>query len=109
MALIQASLGDEPRVEVKQFCGLLVDFAREVGATMLVRGLRVVADFDYEYQMTMMNRHLAPALETVFLLPSHETSFVSASLVREVARFGGDIDRFVHPAVAAALAHKRPR
>ena len=109
VALIQASLGDEPRVEVKQFSGLLVDFAREVGATMLVRGLRVVADFDYEYQMTMMNRHLAPALETVFLLPSHETSFVSASLVREVARFGGDIDRFVHPAVAAALAHKRPR
>lgn len=108
VTLIRASLGDEPRVVVKQFTGLLVDFAREVGATMLVRGLRVVADFDYEYQMTMMNRHLAPALETVFLLPSHETSFVSATLVREVARFGGDVGRFVHPAVADALARKRP-
>ena len=109
VALISASLADEPRIEVRQFQGLLVDFARDAGATMLVRGLRAVTDFEYEYQMAMMNRHLAPGLETVFLLPSHETSFVSASLVREVARFGGDVAPFVHPVVAQALAGKRPR
>ena len=109
VALIRASIADQDRIEVQQFQGLLVDFAREAGATMLVRGLRAVSDFEYEYQMAMMNRHLAPALETVFLLPSHETSFVSASLVREVARFGGDVSRFVHPAVVAALAGKRLR
>ena len=108
VALIAAAVGDEPRIEARQFQGLLVDFAREAGASMLVRGLRAVSDFEYEHQMAMMNRHLAPALETVFLLPSHETSFVSATLVREVARFGGDVSRFVHPAVAAALAAKRP-
>ena len=108
VALIAAAVGDEPRIEARQFQGLLVDFAREAGASMLLRGLRAVSDFEYEHQMAMMNRHLAPALETVFLLPSHETSFVSATLVREVARFGGDVSRFVHPAVAAALAAKRP-
>ena len=109
VALIQASVPDEGRIEVRQFDGLLVDFARQAGATMLVRGLRAVSDFEYEYQMALMNRHLAPSVETVFLLPSHETAFVSASLVREVARFGGDVSRFVHPAVARALAAKRPR
>ena len=107
VALITASVGDEPRIQVRQFQGLLVDFARSAGASMLVRGLRTASDFEYEYQMAMMNRYLAPALETVFLLPSHETAFVSASLVREVARFGGDVSRFVHPAVATALATKR--
>ena len=108
VALIAAVVDDEPRIQVRQFEGLLVDFARDAGASMLVRGLRGVSDFEYEYQMAMMNRHLAPTLETVFLLPSHETSFVSASLVREVSRFGGDVSRFVHPAVAKALAGKRP-
>jgi len=102
-ALLRRVIGDEPRVEVRQFGGLLVDFAREVGATLLIRGLRAVSDFEYEYQMALMNRHLSPSLETVFMIPSIDTTYISASLVREVARFGGPVTDLVHPAVAAAL------
>jgi pantetheine-phosphate adenylyltransferase len=80
-----------------------VDFARAKGATLLIRGLRAIADFEYEYQMALMNRHLAPALETVFMVPSLETSYISSSLVREVARFGGPLESLVHPHVATAL------
>ena len=101
--LIRASVGDDPRVEVRQFHGLLVDFARETGASMLIRGLRAVSDFEYEFQMALMNRHLSPSLETVFMVPSLDTTYISSSLVREVARFGGDIEGLVHPAVADAL------
>ena len=101
--LIQASVGDDPRVEVRQFHGLLVDFARDTGASMLIRGLRAVSDFEYEFQMALMNRHLSPSLETVFMVPSLDTTYISSSLVREVARFGGDIDGLVHPSVADAL------
>ena len=104
--LIRAALADESRVEVRQFSGLLVDFAREVKAKLLIRGLRAVSDFEYEYQMALMNRHLAPGLETVFMVPSLDTTYISASLVREVARFGGEIGDLVHPAVAAALRQK---
>lgn len=106
--LIRATLNSNPRVEVRQFSGLLVDFAREVGATVLIRGLRAVSDFEYEYQMALMNRHLSPGLETVFMVPSLDTTYISASLVREVARFGGEIGDLVHPAVAAALRAKYP-
>ena len=102
-ALIREAVGSNPRVEVRQFTGLLVECARDVGARMLVRGLRAVSDFEYEYQMALMNRHLAPGLETVFLLPSLETTYVSSSLVRDVARFGGDVSGLVHPAVEKAL------
>jgi pantetheine-phosphate adenylyltransferase len=87
---------------------LVVDFAREAGAKVILRGLRAVADFEYEYQMALMNRHLAEGLETVFMVPSLQVSYVSSSLVREVARFGGDIDKLVHPAVAKALRAKFP-
>ena len=105
--LIRATLNDRAaRVEVRQFSGLLVDFAREVGAQLLIRGLRAVSDFEYEYQMALMNRHLSPGLETVFMVPSLDTTYISASLVREVARFGGQIDDLVHPAVAVALRDK---
>lgn len=103
---LQATLGGEARVEVRQFNGLLVDFAQQTGATLFIRGLRAVSDFEYEYQMALMNRHLAPSLETVFMVPSLETTYISASLVREVARFGGRLDGLVHPAVAAALREK---
>ncbi len=103
---IRAAVGEEPRVEVREFRGLLVDFARDVGATLVIRGLRAVSDFEYEYQMALMNRHLSPALETVFLVPSLETTYISSSLVREVARFGGDVSGLVHPAVQAALREK---
>ena len=104
--LIRLSVENDPRVEVKSFHGLLVDFARDAGAGMLIRGLRAVGDFEYEFQMALMNRHLAPELETVFMVPSLETSYISASLVREVARFRGDVDDLVHPTVAAALQQK---
>ncbi len=108
VALVREVMAAEPRVTVRQLDGrLLVDVAREVGATLLVRGLRGVTDFDYEYQMGMMNRHLSPGLETIFLLPSHATSFISSTLVREIGHLGGDISELVHPAVAAALARKR--
>jgi pantetheine-phosphate adenylyltransferase len=106
IGLIRAALEDDPRIEVRSFRGLVVDFAREAGAQIVLRGLRAVADFEYEYQMALMNRHLAPTLETMFMVPSLEVSYVSSSLVREVARFGGDIDALVHPAVAKALRAK---
>jgi pantetheine-phosphate adenylyltransferase len=104
VALIRSAVGDDPRVEVREFGGLLVDFARAVGACLFIRGLRAVADFEYEFQMALMNRHLAPGVETVFMVPSLDTTYISSSLVREVARFGGDISGLVHPTVAAALA-----
>ncbi|HEX7123675.1 MAG TPA: pantetheine-phosphate adenylyltransferase [Gemmatimonadaceae bacterium] len=103
VGFLRTALGDEPRVEVREFSGLLVNFAREIGAQVLIRGLRAVSDFEYEYQMALMNRHLAPDIETVFMVPSVETTYVSASLVREVARFGGRLDGLVHPEVARAL------
>ena len=106
--LIRAAVNNNPRVEVRQFSGLLVNLAREVGAKVLIRGLRAVSDFEYEYQMALMNRHLSPGLETVFMVPSLDTTYISASLVREVARFGGEISDLVHPAVAAALGEKYP-
>ena len=106
--LIRAAVNNSARVEVRQFRGLLVDFAREVGAKVLIRGLRAVSDFEYEYQMALMNRHLSPGLETVFMVPSLDTTYISASLVREVAQFGGEIGDLVHPAVAAALREKYP-
>jgi pantetheine-phosphate adenylyltransferase len=101
--LIRGAVADEPRVEVRQLDGLLVDFARTVGARLLVRGLRAVSDFEYEFQMALMNRHLSPDLETIFMVPSLDLTYVSSSLVREVARFGGDVGGLVHPSVEAAL------
>jgi pantetheine-phosphate adenylyltransferase len=101
-ALIREAVPDA-RVEVRMFRGLLVDFARQCDATLVIRGLRVVADFDYEMQMALMNRHLAPDLETVFMVPSLETTYISSSLVKQVAQFGGDVSGLVPPNVAAAL------
>ena len=101
--LIEHSLDGEPRVEVREFSGLLVDFAREIGATMSIRGLRAVSDFEYEYQMALMNRHLFPTLETLFMVPSVDLTFISSSLVREIARFDGDLSTLVHPEVARTL------
>lgn len=106
VALIQKTVADEPRVEVRQFEGLLVDFARASGIKMIIRGLRAVSDFEYEYQMALMNRHLGAEIETVFMIPSLDTTHVSSSLVREVARFGGDVSTLVHPVVAEALKLK---
>ncbi|MFL5577489.1 MAG: pantetheine-phosphate adenylyltransferase [Gemmatimonadaceae bacterium] len=106
IAFIRAAVGDEPRIEVRKFDGLLVDFAREIGARLLIRGLRAVSDFEYEFQMALMNRHLSPEIETVFMVPSLETTYISSSLVRQVAQFRGDVDGLVHPKVAHALAER---
>lgn len=103
---IREAVGDDPRVEVHQFQGLLVDFAHQMGARLFIRGLRAVSDFEYEYQMALMNRHLSSDQETVFMVPSLDTTYISASLVREVARFGGKLEGLVHPSVAEALRQK---
>lgn len=106
VALAKAAVGTDARIEVRSFDGLLVDFAREIGASMIVRGLRYVSDFEYEYQMALMNRKLAGAIETVFLVPAFDMTYLSSSLVREVARYGGDVSTLVHPTVLAALKQK---
>jgi pantetheine-phosphate adenylyltransferase len=106
MALIRATAPDEPRIDVRSFTGLLVDFAADVGARLIIRGLRAVSDFEYEFQMALMNRHLSGSLETVFMSPSLDTTYISSSIVREVARFGGDLSGLVHPEVAEALRAK---
>ncbi len=97
-------------VEVAGFHSLLAHFVHEIGAGVLLRGLRAVSDFEYEFQLASMNRHLIPDVETLFLTPAEQHSFISSSLVREVARLGGDVSGFVHPAVAQALSNrwKRP-
>jgi pantetheine-phosphate adenylyltransferase len=109
LALLQAAVGDDPRVAFESFDGLLAEFAKTVGASIVVRGLRAVSDFEYEFQMALMNRQLHPSLETVFLVPAVDLTYLSSSLVREVARFGGDVSALVHPAVAAALARRYGR
>lgn len=90
-------------VEVVGFSGLLAHFVGEVGAGVLLRGLRAVSDFEYEFQLASMNRHLIPEVETLFLTPAEQYGFISSSLVREISRLGGDVSGFVPPAVAKAL------
>jgi pantetheine-phosphate adenylyltransferase len=104
--LIRLSTADQKCVEVTQFEGLLVDFAKRVGASLNIRGLRAVSDFEYEFQMALMNRHLSEGFETVFMVPSVETTYISSSVVREVAQHHGNLTALVHPAVADALARK---
>ena len=99
-------LADLRNVEVVGFTGLLIDFARQQNARVVVRGLRAVSDFEYEFQLAGMNRNLDPNMETVFLTPSEQHMFISATLVREIAIFGGDISKFVHPIVSAKLASR---
>ncbi len=105
--MIRASVDGDPRVEVDAFEGLLVDYAHRRGARVLIRGLRAIADFEYEFQFAHMNRHLAADVETVFLMTSEESFYVSSSLVKEVAAMGGDIKGLVPAAVADALRRKR--
>jgi len=110
VALAREALTEFDNVEVLGFDSLLAHFVREVGAAVLLRGLRAVSDFEYEFQLASMNRHLIPEVETLFLTPAEQHSFISSSLVREVARLGGDVSGFVPPAVARALSArwKRP-
>jgi pantetheine-phosphate adenylyltransferase len=106
LAMLRETVGEDPRVSFESFQGLLAEFAKRVGATTIVRGLRAVSDFEYEFQMALMNRQLHPSLETVFLVPAVDLTYLSSSLVREVARFGGDVGALVHPVVAKALARR---
>jgi len=99
-------LGDLPNVEVHGFSGLLLDFLKEQDARIVVRGLRAVSDFEYEFQMAGMNRRLYPEVETVFLTPGDEFMFLSATMVREIALLGGDVSKFVQPTVQARLQNK---
>ncbi|KGM50961.1 phosphopantetheine adenylyltransferase [Lysobacter concretionis Ko07 = DSM 16239] len=101
--LARDALGHHPNVEVRGFDSLLAHFVAKLGAGVLLRGLRAVSDFEYEFQMASMNRHLIPDVETLFLTPAEQYSFISSSLVREIARLGGDVSGFVPPAVADAL------
>jgi pantetheine-phosphate adenylyltransferase len=104
LELARASLADMDNVEVASFSGLLVDFVRDQGTNLVLRGLRAVSDFEYEFQLAGMNRVMSPDLETVFLTPSEQYMFISASMVREIARLGGNVEAFVPAVVAARLA-----
>ena len=107
--LARNALAGHDNVEVRGFDTLLAHFVRESGGGVLLRGLRAVSDFEYEFQMASMNRHLIPEVETLFLTPAEKYSFISSSLVREIARLGGDVSGFVTPEVAAALLAIRRR
>lgn len=104
--LIRQAVPDIKGLEVMSFEGLLVDFARQEKADAVIRGLRAVSDFEYEFQMALMNRSLDENLETIFLVPSQENIYLSSRIVKEVAHLGGNIDRFVPPVVREALAKK---
>ncbi len=106
ISLVEKAVADLDNVSVCGFKGLLVDLAKEKNATVLLRGLRAVSDFEYEFQLANMNRQLAPDVESLFLTPSQKYSFISSTLVREVASLGGDVSRFVPPVVLTELLNK---
>ena len=101
--LAREVLADIPGVEVSGYDGLTVDFARQHGLGVMIRGLRAVSDFEYEFQLATMSRQIAREVETVFMTPTEQFSFISSSMIREIAMLGGDVSRFVHPVVEAAL------
>jgi len=107
--MIREVTSDLPSVEIQSFSGLLVNFVRKVDAAAVVRGIRAVSDFEYEFQMALMNRELAPDAETIFMMPAVEYSYVSSRLIKEVFRLGGEIDRLVPPLVLQRLADRFPR
>jgi pantetheine-phosphate adenylyltransferase len=106
VTMARDSLAEIPNVEVIGFDTLLVDCARTSGATVILRGLRAVSDFEFEFQLAGMNRHLGPEIETMFLTPSEKYAFISSSLIREIARLGGDVSSFVPEQVGVALRQK---
>ncbi|HEX9772655.1 MAG TPA: pantetheine-phosphate adenylyltransferase [Steroidobacteraceae bacterium] len=103
VALTRAVLSDLPEVEVTGYSGLTVDFATKHGLNVIMRGLRAVSDFEFEFQLATMSRHLSDKVETVFLTPTEQFNFVSSTLIREIASLGGNVSEFVHPLVADAL------
>ena len=106
VSMIAQAFANEPRVIPMEFTGLLVNFAREQRARIIIRGLRAVSDFEYEFQMALMNRQLWREIETIFLAPDEHYSYLSASLIREIASLGGDVAQFVQPHVLEALRQK---
>ncbi|WP_405235178.1 pantetheine-phosphate adenylyltransferase [Lentisalinibacter orientalis] len=108
VALAEAVLADIPGVEVMGYEGLTIDFARQHDLGAIIRGLRAVSDFEYEFQLANMNRHLTDEVETVFLTPTERYTYISSSLVREIAMLGGDVGEFVSPVVEKALLERRP-
>ncbi|MGI9344177.1 MAG: pantetheine-phosphate adenylyltransferase [Gammaproteobacteria bacterium] len=107
--LARVVLADHPNVSVEGYEGLTVDFAERNDLRVIIRGLRAVSDFEYEFQLASMNRHLQEKVETIFLTPTDEYSFLSSTLVREIALLGGDVTKFVHPQVGRALHDLRAR
>jgi pantetheine-phosphate adenylyltransferase len=103
VSLIRDTYADNPRVEVDTFSGLLVDYAEEVGAAVIIRGIRAISDFEFEFQMTLMNRRLNPSIETVFMMPAESYSYVSSRLVKEVFQLGGRVSDLVPPVVERRL------
>jgi len=106
VSLLKASVKGLKNVEVRHFSGLTVEYARKLKVTAIIRGLRVFSDFEYEFQMALMNRKLVPEVETVFLVPSEQYTYVSSSLIKDIATFGGNISGFVPPPVAKKLKEK---
>ena len=106
VAMLREVLPKDPRLSVTTFRGLVVDFCRAQGIGAILRGVRTVSDFEYEYQMALTNRHLAPGIETVFVMPSVQFSYVSSSLIREVVRNGGDVGSFLPPPVERRLRER---
>ena len=109
IALAEVVLDKVENAEVRAFDSLLVDFVRDCGAGVILRGLRAVSDFEYEFQLAGMNRRLAPTVETLFLTPAEQFAYISSGLVREIASLGGDVSEFVHPQVQAALRKRYAR
>ena len=106
LEMLRGAIGEWPGVRITTIDGLTVDFAREVGAKVLIRGLRMMSDFEYEFEMALMNQHLYPAVETVFIMASQKYLYVSSSRLKELARFGRSVDEFV-PSVAAKMLHEK--
>ncbi len=106
VALIRETTSGVPNVTVSRFDGLLVEFARSQGASAVVRGLRAVSDFEFEFQMALMNRKLEPEIETIFMMPVEKYTYLSSRIVKEIGRLGGNVDSFVPVSVAAALRQK---
>jgi len=109
IAMAERALTGLENVEVVGFDNLLMDFVKSIGATIIVRGLRAVSDFEYEFQLASMNRHLEESVETLFMTPDEDFSFISSSLVKEIARLGGDVSEFVGPEIEAVLRKKYAR
>ena len=103
LEMLESTIGQDPRVSIQTFTGLTVDYAREIGAHAIIRGVRAMSDFEYEFEMALMNKHLHPELETIFMMPSQEYLYVSSSRLKELVRFGQNVDEFVPELVSKKL------